>query len=303
MLCCGFNSSWSQDHNWWANNVGWDGKAHWSTYIIYAPRHLGPNALPVPSLDDGRIENEHYFKTTMQTHVSKGDFTVNPFLHFTYALVPDVVSFDLFMVPAEYFIMSHEKRTERRTFHYVYGRQVAIGDVYFNTNFQLTRKRWDTRFRMGYRYASSNMVALARFTDMPGYYFDLNAARTVHEKDGNSLRLSAMLGMYVWQTNSDTRYQNDALLFGLGVNYQHGGWRTETHIRGYSGYLNNGDRPVVWKTELSRVYKRLKVEFSYQMGLHDFAYHTLEIGAAYFLTKNTCQPKFGDNGQTLKTRN
>lgn len=283
--CC-YNLSFSQGHDWWAANVGWDGKAHWSTYIVYAPRHLGPNALPVPSLGDGRIENEHYLKASLQTHISKGDFTLNPFLHLAYALVPNLISFDLFMVPVEYFRMSHEKRTERHTFHYFYGRQVAIGDVYLHTNIQLTRKRWDTRLRLGYKYASSNMVSLARFTDTPGYYFDLNAARTLSEKNGTNLRLTAMLGMYVWQTNSDIRFQNDALLFGMGLNYQRGSWLIGTHIRGYSGYLNNGDRPVVWKTEMSRAFDRFRVEGSYQVGLHDFAYHSLELGVAYFLMQN-----------------
>lgn len=290
LLWCIYQTAPAQGHDWWADNVGWDGKAHWSTYITFSPRHLGPNALPVPSLDDGLIENEHFLRASVQTHVTRGDFTLNPFLQFTYAMVPNRISFDLFMTPVEYFSMSHEKRTERRTFHYLYGKQVAVGDVYLHTNVQLTRGRWDTRLRLGFRYASSNMVGLARFTDSPGYYFDLNAARTIRETDSNRWRLAAMLGLYVWQTNSDVRFQNDAILFGLGLNYEHNDWHWGAHIRGYSGYLNNGDRPVVWKTHLRRSFNRMQAETSYQVGLHDFAYHSVELGVRYWL-----ESKDGEN--------
>lgn len=273
----------AQDHKWWAENVGWDGETHWSHYIISSPRFLGPNALPVPALDDGRIHNEHFLRATVQTHVMKGDFTLNPHLQLTYALVPDLISFDLFMTPVEYFRMSHTIRTERRTFHVFYGNQVAIGDLYLHTNIQLTRRKWDTRLRLGYKYATSGMQGLARFTDTPGYYFDLSAGRDLYREPERSLRLMIMAGLYVWQTNSDVRFQNDAILFGLGGRYQSGRWILDSHVRGYSGYLNNGDRPIVWRTELTYERERIRWLFAYQKGLHDYAYHTLEIGMIYKL--------------------
>ena len=48
----------AQDHYWWANNVGWDGQRFWGDYIIRAQRYLGPNALPIPRLGNGRVPNE-----------------------------------------------------------------------------------------------------------------------------------------------------------------------------------------------------------------------------------------------------
>ncbi len=275
----------AQGHDWWANNVDWDGSTHWSRYIIASPDLMGPNALPIPDLDDGRIQNEHFFKFSAWAHLSKGDHTFNPRLQFTYAMVPERISFDLFMVPVEYFNMSHEKKTERRTFHVFYDRKLAIGDLYLHTNIQLTKKKWDSRLRLGFKYASSSMQGMARFTDAPGYYFDLSAGKDL-PLGVRKIRFMIMAGFYVWQTNSDTRFQNDAFLFGLGGRYCLGKFMLESHIRGYAGYLNHGDHPIVWKTQVSRERKPFRFELGYQRGLHDFDYHSLELGAVYWLNSD-----------------
>ena len=137
------------------------------------------------------------------------------------------------------------------------------------------------------------MQGMARFTDAPGYYFDLSAGRDL-SFGTKKIRFMAMLGFYVWQTNSDTRVQNDAFLFGLGGRYPFGSFILESHVRGYVGYLNHGDHPIVWKTQLSRdlgrshpLGKPIGLEFSYQLGLHDFQYHSFELGVVYGLNVNS----------------
>ncbi|MBK6949502.1 MAG: hypothetical protein IPH16_16765 [Haliscomenobacter sp.] len=68
----------AQGHDWWANNVGWDGKSHWSTYIISQPRYLGPNALPIPSLLNGLLEEQGFLALDAFSHSANGDQTFNP---------------------------------------------------------------------------------------------------------------------------------------------------------------------------------------------------------------------------------
>ena len=273
----------AQGHDWWANNVGWDGDSHWSTYIISSAAFMGPNALPIPRFEDGVIADQHFIDITSNAHFTPGDYTYN--LKFTggYTLVQNLIAFEVSWVPVEYFNMSHEKKTERQTFHVFYNNKFAVGDLYLHTNIQLTRKKWDTRLRLGYKYATSSMQGMARFTDAPGYYFDLNAGKDLLKRRDRRLRLMIMAGMYVWQTNSDVRFQNDAILFGLGGRYLAGPFSLEMHIRGYSGYLNNGDRPIVWKTEFSHRINNVSWKVGYQLGLHDFSYQSLEFGGRYWL--------------------
>ena len=110
----------AQDYLWWENNVNWDGISHWSTYIISSAANMGPNALPVPELPNGHVDNISSFSVGGAAHFSDGDNTQNVILRANLNLVEDVVSFDLMMIPIEFFQMSHEIKTERKTFFYHY---------------------------------------------------------------------------------------------------------------------------------------------------------------------------------------
>jgi hypothetical protein len=57
----------------------------------------------------------------------------------------------------------------------------AQGDIYANINFQIFnkwRKYIHLALRAGFRYPTSSSVDAARFTDAPGYHFDVSAAKT-----------------------------------------------------------------------------------------------------------------------------
>jgi hypothetical protein len=167
----------AQDHYWWANNVGWDGQRFWGDYIIRAPRFLGPNALPIPRLGNGRVPNERSIALSGNSHFTLGDATQNLALYGTYNLVPDVISFELYWVPIEYFKLSHVIKTERKTFHIFYNEPLASGDIYLHTLIQVLKAEThplDLALRIGYRFPSSTMLGMARYTDSPGYYLDLS---------------------------------------------------------------------------------------------------------------------------------
>ena len=131
----------AQGHDWWAANVGWDGKTHWSRYIISSPNKMGPNALPIPDLDDGRIQNEHALKFSALAHLGKGDHTFNPRLQLTYALVPERISFDLFMVPVEYFNMSHEKKNRATHFSCLLSSKIGYWRLIFAHQYPIDSKK------------------------------------------------------------------------------------------------------------------------------------------------------------------
>ncbi|WP_044234083.1 hypothetical protein [Haliscomenobacter hydrossis] len=274
--------SFAQDHYWWANNVGWDGQRFWGDYIIRAPRFLGPNALPIPRLGNGRVPNEHSFAFSGNSHVATGDLTHNLALTGTYNLVPDVISFELYWVPVEHFTLTHEIKTERKTFHVFYNRRWASGDVYLHTLIQILKAEkhpLDLALRIGYRFPSSTMVGMARFTDAAGYYLDLSFGKKLI--DGSlKLSLNGMGGIFVWQINQNAQNQNDAPLFGLGLNLEGKKWALSPVFRGYTGYLNNGDRPLALglngQIDLSNKWQLFG---GVQKGFGDLLYNSIELGS------------------------
>ena len=274
----------TQDHYWWANNVGWDGQRFWGDYIIRSTRLLGPNALPIPRLGNGRVPNERSFALSGNSHFTPGDATQNLALYGTYNLVPDVISFELYWVPIEYFTLSHAIKTERKTFHIFYNEHLASGDIYLHTLIQLLKAEThplDLALRIGYRFPSSTMLGMARYTDAPGYYLDLSFGKKLI--DGNlDLSVQGMGGIFVWQINQNRQNQNDAALFGLGLNLEGKNWALSPAFRGYSGYLNNGDRPMA--LSLSGQFDlnpRWQLFGTLQTGLGDLLYDSFELGSKF----------------------
>lgn len=271
---------YAQDDQWWIRNVNWDGFSHWSKYIKYNPSNLGPNALPVPSLSNGRIDSLNSFSFSTMYHSMKGDQTANLALRGNYVLVKDRISVDAFWVPVEVFNVTHALKEQRKIFYYVYYQNTAMGDLHINFNINLLNKIKDKvqlRLRTGYRYATSTQPAAARMTDAPGYYFDFSASRKFHKQ--SNWKYAAMIGLYVWQL--PTGLQNDAVLFGAGVEYNKNRFQLQNNITGYLGYFNNGDRPIVYRLRAGNNKKGMNWFAQFQQGIHDFKYTTGEIGGRF----------------------
>ncbi|MDH3651942.1 MAG: hypothetical protein OEQ53_19810 [Saprospiraceae bacterium] len=282
-LTC-YYSVQAQSHEWWAENVQWDGITHWSRYITTSAGALGPNGLPIPSLSSGTVLNQNYLAFTGNVHVKEGDPTSNPALYGNFALVADKVSFDFYWVPIELFNPSHEVKTERNVFHEYYNVKHATGDIYLNTRVQLlNRDRIKLALRIGYKFATSNKLGAARFTDSPGYYFDLSINHSSNLSSGSRLAWIGMLGFYAWQTNKPHLLQDDALLAGIGLRWTVKKWETEGSMRTYVGYMNNGDQPMVLLTRTKYRIGKVQLLGSLQFGLHDYPYTSIETGVFYHL--------------------
>ena len=279
----------AQDFQWWANAVGWDGVTSWRKYLIYSPYYMGPNALPIPSLPNGKIDSLHSLSASGNVHFMKGDFTVNAALYGTFVLVKDVISFDIYNVPYEYFNQSHDLKTERHVYYYYYNSHKAHGDIILNTKIQLLKKlqpKINLALRMGYRFATSTNYAAARYTDAPGYSFDINAGKPI----GKNKRwlIKAMAGLYTWQVNEERYEQNDAFLFGAGTAYHHKTFSFDLYAAGYLGYLKNRkDKPVVLRMGFQQRIKQSAVFFRAQQGVHHFKYTSFETGYTKFFKVNS----------------
>ncbi len=271
---------WAQDDQWWIRNVNWDGISHWSKYINYVPGNLGPNALPVPKMSNGSSDSLNSFSVSVMYHSMKGDKTTNLALYGNYVIVKDRISVDAFWVPFEYFQVSHALKEQRKIFYYVYNQKTATGDMHVNFNFSLLNKIRDKvqlNVRTGYRYATSTQQAAARMTDAAGYYFDISAARPFQKK--SKLKMVLMAGFLAWQLPRNA--QDDAFLFGAGVEYNKKKFQLQTHVTGYLGYLNNGDKPIVYRLRAGNNKKGMNWFAQFQKGLHDFKYTSGELGGKF----------------------
>ena len=274
--------------DWWAQNISQrnlptDGR--WRDYLIISPGFMGPNALPVPEISKGRVNNELRLETGLQGHFSPGDKTYNTYMDLNLNLAKDRVSLLVYGYLAEHFAMDTLTRDKRMLSGFYYNPEGwAVGDVYFGTEIQLWKAEnsfADVMLRMITRAASGGKEGAARYTDTPGYYFDLSLGKTkTFEK--MAMRTNFMLGFYVWQTN--ILGQNDALLYGIGSDFIFEKFDISTSLDGYIGYIDDGDKPMLWRVEFNR--KREKIDYlvQYQLGLIDNDYHAIKLSLIYHIS-------------------
>lgn len=278
----------AQDEQWWRNTVQWDGVSGYQKYISYTPRFMGPNALPVPQTRNGIIDSIHQLQVSVSAHHTPGDFTINPSLYGTYVLVPGIISFDAWYIPAEWYQSSHTIKTERRTYYWFYNDHWAQGDFQLYTNVQLLKPekhRWAAVLRLGYRFPSSSGLGAARFTDAPGYSIDVNTGRYINEN--HSLRWKLMLGFYNWQMGNLVQQQNDALLAGTGLEWRKKQHKLDLSLTGYWGYLTiKGDDPMVLRLSYETQWKQSKAFLRLQQGFFDNQFVSAEAGMGW-LFRNT----------------
>ena len=282
VVCLFVLNSYAQTFDKWAQVVNWDGVSHWSRYMITQPAYMGPNALPVPRISNGSIDSNFSISATGTLHFSKGDHTQNTTVYANYCLVKDVIAFDAMWMPYEHFSMSNDIKDQRHVFSHYYYDKDATGEIHLNTTIQLLnkwRKNIQLALRIGYRFPMGSGFGTARFSDGPGYYFDLSFGKPFIS---SSLKWIGMLGFYSWQIISDKHRQDDAFLFGTGAEWNTKTLRMQTYIAGYLGYLeNSGDKPIVFRITLEKKFKRISLLSGFQQGLHDFKYSSVEMGMKF----------------------
>jgi len=259
------------------------GKQHFSKYMIISPGYLGPQALPVPRLVNGI--NPERTQMGMEYEYFNGDHeqTHDVLMLFRIPISNGKVAVEFIYAPYEFYRMDSVTSRERRTRDGIETAGNSLGDVYFGTHIQLLKNhRWlpDLLFGMSCRTASGTGLADARHTDTPGYYLDLSAGKTYAfgQSDKVRLRWSALGGFYVWQTYLDNYPQNDAWMYGMGIELRYSGLHFLNTIRGYSGYMNNGDKPLVYRTELGIREGRAALILGYEIGLRDYPHSGVKIG-------------------------
>lgn len=270
------------DFSWWNELHNWDGLTPWQNYLIIAPGFMGPNALPVPDIKNGRLPEMGTVKFGAEQHLSAGDNTRNLFTEGYLQLFSDRVGLNLQWVPLEQYKMDTATRNLRRARDFD-GEGTASGDLYIGTYIQLLRdhdKFPDVVLTINLKTASGGRLTAARFTDAPGYFFDLSIGKEYVLGDGmiKSVRPHLMGGFYVWQRFEANALQNDSFLYGGGIDLNFAAITLTNALGGYLGYLDDGDKPLVYRfTCRSNFAAKVNYEFRFQQGLNDFDYSSFRL--------------------------
>lgn len=276
-----------KDYDWWNEKHDWDGSTHWTQYLVMSPGFLGPNALPVPDFYAAEVPLPHQLSMGIEGHYSRGDQTHNSFMEYLFPLFSDRASLQIQYRTIEVYQTDTVTRDRRKSRDYETS-GYSLGDVYIGTYVQLVRNHaWmpDVLLSANIKTASGTNLEAARHTDTPGYWFDATLGRGLSFFGPGRLRLYARGGFYVYQKLKFNEYQNDAILYGFGVQAKIRSLRMDHQLTGYHGYFDNGDRPMVYRFRLTgAISERLQYGFVFQQGLHDFGFTSVRLTMGYNFT-------------------
>ncbi len=269
-----------KDWSWWNELHGWEpGMPGWRSFVTISPGYLGPNALPVPDVKKGFVEEKKAIELGSDFHFRTGDNTQNLFAKLYYPFAENKIAIEVYGVFLEHYSMSDEIRDERKA-RDEDGEGLAVGDLYFSTLIQLFRDKKfpNTLLRMAAKTASGGRLDAARYADSPGYFFDLSFSRTYSNiEKGLSWTPFASIGFYSWQTNDDMNLQNDALMYAVGFDWNKNNWTISNSLSGYVGYKNEKDKPMVYTFDINKQLKNNGIRLQFIQGVNDWEYSTIKL--------------------------
>jgi hypothetical protein len=278
-----FSQSSDEDYTWWNELHGWEeGDPGWRNWIKITPGYLGPNALPVPEVKRGFLNSKTEFELTASSHFLKGDPTQDISGRLFVPFAQSKIAVEIYGVILEHFAFSEEIRNERFA-RIEDGKGYAMGDLYFSTLIQLSKDRKfpNTLLRMAGKTASGNQLEGARYTDSPGYFFDLSFSKNLGQTETGLFRPFGLAGFYSWQTNDELNLQNDAFLYAIGADYERNGLLLSASWSGYTGYKNERDRPMQLNFELRKDFNGKAFRIQYINGLRDLEYKTVKFSLVW----------------------
>jgi hypothetical protein len=271
--------SYAQEDRWqWWNKIhGWEpGMPSWKRWIVISPGYLGPNALPVPEMKKGYIQTESEFSISGSRHFHREDPTQDISAKLFLSFAEAKIAFELYGVVLENYSFTERIRDERFA-RDKDGRGITQGDLYFSTLIQVFRDKLfpNTLLRIAGRTASGGAYHAARYSDSPGYFFDFSFSKDIPVFHNGFFRPLASAGFYSWQTNNENNLQNDALMYGAGAELEYGPWLITGSISGYSGYLENRDRPQVISFIARHDWERSSASLKIVTGLRHWEYSSV----------------------------
>jgi hypothetical protein len=265
----------AQDFSWWNDAHQWDGSTHWSSYMKLSPAYMGPNAFPIPFAE--KLATKPSFEFRYSNHYNFGEKSRDVFTRVSIP-VGEKASLKLQMNPIEYFQMDEQIRDERVS-RDEFPEGYASGDVLLEVNTLVyAKEKKQLLFNFGLKTASGSQFRNARYTDSPAYYLNLSYHVENNLTANVTYDAGLLLGLYVWQTYMINNRQNDAVLGAMSFNLHYKKFSLSQNLRGFSGYLNNGDQPLLYSMRVSKKRNSYKLYLGQQISINDYPYNTIQLG-------------------------
>ena len=273
------------DYGWWNQKHQWDGKTSWIQYLKYSSKYFGPNALPVPENIKGTAGDISFIELNSAIHLSKGDKTQDGGYNVAFNLFKNYVTVQVFGTLVEHYKMDTITLDERACRNFS-GEGYAMGDVNISTIIQIVRESNfpDVAVRANLRTASGGKIEDARYTDAPGYYFDLSMGKTLilNSKCFDKIRIYGYGGFYCWENHYVEKRQDDAYMYSLGFDLiRSQNLLFSNEIAGYSGADYNGDKPLIYRTSLKYKSSNRLFYIQYYRGFRDYTYQSIRVGLQF----------------------
>lgn len=258
----------------------------WVELMKFSPSFFGPNALPVPEFNEGRIPENHYAAMSVDNFWGYGDNTQSLSVRLNYSFIPGRLSLNAWGVLAEHYNVTQDVADLRNMATTDLEGWYSTGDFYLSTMIGLLKENKvfpDINFEIVLKTASSKTPSSARYFDTPGYCFNLFAGKSFTIKNSfiNEIRLAANYGFICYQTN--TLFQNDAWLYGTELILNSGCFKWSNGIGGYSGWLGNGDCPVVLRSKFTFSLSHLDLFIQFQKSLRDYPFKRIQTGVSFII--------------------
>ena len=228
-----------------------------------------------------------------------GDETKNGYFKIEIPLVAERVSFKIWSTVFEHYKVTPELSDYRQMNGNLSGK--SNGDFYVQTRISLLKeKKYAPAIILNstLKTASGTNFNERRYFDTPGYYFDVEFAKSKHTKGKfiNELRAVGNLGFLCWETTGSR--QNDAPMYGVKIIAGNQNWKLDNTLSGYWGWMHTsatygadyGDAPLVYAAKLTIMKSKMDYFAQYQYGINDFPYHQLRLDISFPIEKLT--PKF-----------
>lgn len=269
--------------------------------VKYSSAWFGPNANPVPEFTDGRIPQKTTISLMADYYFGYGDETKNGYFKIEIPLVSERVSFKIWSTIFEHYKVTPELSAYREMNGNLSGK--SNGDFYVQTRISLLKEKKTAPaiiLNSTLKTASGTNFNERRYFDTPGYYFDMEIAKSIYTKSKfiNEIRAVGNLGFLCWETTGSS--QNDAPMYGAKVIIGNKKWNLDNTIAGYWGWIHTnkklsplgdyGDAPLVYSSKITFKSEYMDYFAQYQYGINDFPYHQIRLGISFPVEKLT--PKF-----------
>lgn len=252
--------------------------------VSASPRYFGPNALPVPEMLEGTVSQRLYMEVAFDLAAGfHGDLTKTLCAQIRVPLFSSRVNLSLWMPVVEFYTNTAEslewQNSQKRRY-----RGHEFGNVYISTDMRVlrqTRHRPDITVRAAVITASGDSEEYARYFDAPGYFLDTSISKSIEFASElfRSLRVTVNGGFLCWQT--DKSRQNDAYMYGVKAKLDICLMNLSAAWQGYTGWQNNGDRPMVFRIEAVFNAGRLHPLLAFEHGIRDYPFNHFRVGLGY----------------------